>query len=110
MPRISWPDLATIHYSKKSLEWYEQNGVKLIPKEANPPNCPEQRVIESYCSIIKGILLKSTRLASDEEDFKKKWKAASKKVTQSKIQEMMSSTRKNIRFLSKRPIKNVKND
>ena len=36
-----WPDLATIHNSKKSLEWYE-------PKEANPPNCPEQRVIESY--------------------------------------------------------------
>ena len=28
MPTIFWPDLATIYYSKKSLKWYEQNGVE----------------------------------------------------------------------------------
>ena len=65
------------------------------------PNCPEQRVIESYWSITKGTLLKSKKIASDKEDFKKKWIVASKIVTLSKIQEVMSSSRKNIRFLSK---------
>ena len=80
----------------------------MVPNEANPPNCHEQRAIESYWLIIEGLLLKSKKLASDEEDFKKNWFAASKIVTQSKIQVMMLSTRKNIQFLSKRLIKNIK--
>ena len=71
IPTIFWPDLATIYYSKKSLEWYEQIDVELVPKEVNPPNCPEQQVIESYWSIIKRILLKSKKLASDEEYLRK---------------------------------------
>ena len=48
MLTIFWLDLVSIHYSKKSLEWYEQNGVELNSKEENPTNCLEQRVIESY--------------------------------------------------------------
>ena len=66
---IFLPDLASTHYFKKSLEWYEQNGTQLVTKEENPPNCPEQRVIESYWSIMKGTVLKSKKLASDIEDF-----------------------------------------
>ena len=57
-PTIFWPDLATIHYFKKALEWCKQNDVKLVPKEANPQNCPESA---NYWSIIKGILLKSMK-------------------------------------------------
>ena len=48
VPKILWPDLATIHYSKKSLEWYEQNGVELIPKEANPPNVLSRELLANY--------------------------------------------------------------
>ena len=71
LPTIFWPDLATIHYSKKSLEWYEQNGIKLVPKEANPPL--------SWAASYWKLLAK--KLASYKEDFKKKWIAASKKVS-----------------------------
>ena len=77
MPTIFWPNLATIRYSKKSLEWYEQNGVELVPMDANPPNFPEQQVIKSHWSIIKGILLKSKKLASDKKALKKKLKTRS---------------------------------
>ena len=34
-------------------EWCEQNDVKVVPKTANPPNCPESRVIEKYWAIVK---------------------------------------------------------
>ena len=41
MPTIFWPDLATIHYPKKSLEWFEQDDIELVSKKANPPSCFE---------------------------------------------------------------------
>ena len=91
---IFLPGLATIHCSKKTMEWYNQNGIEIVPKDANPPNCPEQRVIENYWALVKGILLKSNKLAKDDEKFKQKWIEASKKVTESKIQAMMAPTLK----------------
>ena len=67
---IFWPDLATIHYSKKKMKWYNQNAIEIVPKDANPLNSPEQRVIESYWALVKGILLKSNKSAKDDEEFK----------------------------------------
>ena len=43
---LFWPDLATIHYSKDAQQFYDDNGVMLVPKKMNPPNCPELRPIE----------------------------------------------------------------
>ena len=93
---IFWLDLATIHYSKKTMEWYNQNGIEIVPIDTNPPNCLGQRVIESYWGLLKGILLKSNKSAKDDEKFKQKWIAASKKITESKIHAMMTPTPKKI--------------
>ena len=62
-----------------------------------------QSVIESYWAFVKGILLKSNESAKRDEEFKQKWIAALKKVTESKIQAMMVPTLKKVQFLSKRP-------
>ena len=56
---LFWPDLASNHYSKKIIEWYEQNKVSFVPKSANPSYRPEERPIESYWSIAKGHLRNS---------------------------------------------------
>ena len=37
---LFWLDLATCHYGKLNREWYKENGVNIVPKNANPPNCP----------------------------------------------------------------------
>ena len=39
---LFWPDLASCHYSKATVEWYKTNGMIFVPKEANSPNCPAQ--------------------------------------------------------------------
>ena len=80
------------------MELYDQNGIEIVLKGANPPNCPEQPVIESYRAFVKGILLKSTKSAKDDEEFEQKWRAEAKKVTESKIQAMMAPTLKKITF------------
>ena len=50
---LFWADLASIHYSKKTVEWYEKNEVNFAPKSINPPNRSEERPIEFYWSIVK---------------------------------------------------------
>ena len=43
---IFWPDLAPAHYSNLTMTWYRDNNIKIVPKDMNPPNCPELRPIE----------------------------------------------------------------
>ena len=42
---VFWPDLASCHYGKLSMERYEKNDVNFVSKTANPSNCPELRKV-----------------------------------------------------------------
>ena len=55
---LFWPDLASCHYAKKTIAWYEANGVPFVPKTSNPPNCPELRPIETFWALCKRNLKK----------------------------------------------------
>ena len=70
---IFWPDLAAIHFGKSVLKWYEENDVRIVGKNINPPNCPELRPIEIYWTRIKTILRKSGRTARSVDDLRKDW-------------------------------------
>ena len=35
---VFWPDLASAHYSKRSLEEMERLNIYVVPKSVNPPN------------------------------------------------------------------------
>lgn len=37
---LFWPDLASVHYAKKVIDWCESNDIRILPKALNPPNCP----------------------------------------------------------------------
>lgn len=56
-PVIFWPDLASCHHANAVMEWYENEGVNVVPKECNPPKSPEIRPIETYWALIKRRLL-----------------------------------------------------
>ncbi|XP_065650579.1 uncharacterized protein LOC136078717 [Hydra vulgaris] len=45
---LFWPDLASFHYSKDSLNWMDQLDVYYVDKESNPPNVPRARPIENF--------------------------------------------------------------
>ncbi|XP_065665519.1 uncharacterized protein LOC136086945 [Hydra vulgaris] len=44
---LFWPDLASSHYSKDSLNWMDQY-LYYVDKESNPPNVPQARPIENF--------------------------------------------------------------
>lgn len=95
---LFWPDLASCHYSKKTIAWYDANQVNVVPKIANPPNCPELRPIERYWAIMKTKLRKTTKEAKDINDFKKKWIKATKLIPDVSVRAMMRAVRSKVRF------------
>ena len=80
-----WPDLASCHYSKMALDWYKDNNINFVPKEANPPNCPELRPIERYWALFKRKLKSTKKGTQDMKVFKRKWNEAVRTVTETTI-------------------------
>lgn len=96
-----WPDLASCHYSKATMGWYISNNVNVVPKDMNPPNCPELRPIERYWAIVKLKLRKTSKEAKNIKDFKIKWTNATKKVASTVVQKLMSKVKRKIREFSR---------
>lgn len=87
---LFWPDLAAIHYAKKALEWYDQNEVLYVPKELNPPNCPQLRPIETFWAQVKRILKQDQKVAKNAKSFHQYWISAAKKVDKDLVQRLMA--------------------
>jgi len=84
-----WPDLASCHYSRATTNWYNDNNITFVPRETNPPNCPELRPIERYWALVKRELKATKKEAKDITDFRNKWNAAAKKVTETTRRQLM---------------------
>lgn len=96
-PVMFWPDLASCHYSKKTMEWYQANKVAVMPKIMNPPNCPQFRPIEKYWAIVKRMLKKNGGVVQNVEEMHRKWNYFAGKVTLEGVQRLMGSINKHVR-------------
>lgn len=97
LPPIFWPDLASAHYAKTTLQWYSENGIKYVEKNINPPNCPQLRPIERYWAIVKRAFKKEGTVSEDMNQFKKNWSAASRKCTKATVQKLMAGVKSKVR-------------
>jgi len=96
-PVMFWPDLASCHYSRATQGWYEANQVNIVPKELNPPNCPEFRPIEKYWAIVKDIFRKTRAAITNDKSMLAQWNKCANKVARSLVQDMMSSIKRKVR-------------
>ena len=60
---VFWPDLASSHYAKSVIEYFNENNICYVPKIENPANVPESRPIEDFWGDLK------------REVYKKNWRA-----------------------------------
>lgn len=104
VPPLFWPDLASIHYSKSSKEWYELNDVTVVPIEANPPNSPHIRPVEKYWALVKQVLKKHQKLAKNSVSFQKYWISAAKKVDEAVVRRLMTGLAKKVNKFSRTPV------
>lgn len=102
---LYWPDLATAHYARATQECLASNNVQCVPKEMNPPNCPQLRPIERYWALVKAELRKNCDPAVAEQDFHKKWKKHANKVNQTTVQNLMAGLKKKLRCFSRQATK-----
>lgn len=92
-----WPDLASCHYSRSTLEWFERNGVTIVPKDMNPPNCPQFRPIERYWAIVKRKLKKTKGAARNAATLRNKWNQHAAKVSKGSVQNLMAVISRRVR-------------
>jgi hypothetical protein len=45
---VFWPDLASSHYAKDTIDFLKSNNIDFVDKSSNPPNAPELRPIEDF--------------------------------------------------------------
>lgn len=98
---LFWPDLASAHYSKNTLNWYKENNVNFVEKNMNPPNCPFLRPIERYWAQIKGELRKKGKENKDVNQFKNTWNYITKKYSERSVQNLMKSVKSKVRKFAK---------
>jgi hypothetical protein len=91
-----WPDLASCHYSKKALQWYNDNNITFVPREANPPNCPELRSIERYWTLVKRRLKETKKEVKTINQLESRWNHAAKTVSEDTIKKLMTGIPKKI--------------
>lgn len=96
-----WPDLATCHYSRETLQWYRDNRVDFIEKDLNPPNCPQFRPIEKYWAIVKRKLKKTGKVTRDAAEMKRWWNKMAAQVDEQCVQKMMRAISRKVRHFIK---------
>lgn len=101
---IFWPDLASCHYSKKTVKWYKLNHINFVPKDSNPPNCPELRPIERYWALVKAKLRLSGKTAKNRKSFAQLWLSCSKKVGDDVVKRLMAGLKSKIYKFSRTAI------
>lgn len=101
---LFWPDLASIHYSHKTVEWYNANQVEFVAIEANPPNCPHLRPIETYWAIIKQKLRKSQKVAINYLSFAKLWAATTRKIPDALVRRLMANLASKVNRFSREAV------
>ncbi|XP_055307390.1 uncharacterized protein LOC129571599 [Sitodiplosis mosellana] len=94
---IFWPDLASCHYSKKTLAWLNGQNIPVVPKDANPPNVPAARPIENFWALLTRLVYDRGWEAKTEHQLINRINRKLKEVDQNVVQAMMASIRPTLR-------------
>lgn len=94
---IFWPDLASSHYSKQTLEELKRLKINVVPKDSNPPNVPQVRPIEHYWAILKKRVYRNGWRAESVEELIKKVKLELRRTSPKTCQNLMRSVKSKVR-------------
>lgn len=94
---IFWPDLASSHYAKRTIENLKNNKIDFVPKEMNPPNVPQLRPIETFWANLKRKVYENGYRAKNVDSLILKIKKVLKTINTEGIQRSMRELPKKIR-------------
>lgn len=92
-----WPDLASCHYSKKTLHWLTEQKIPFVPKKDNPPNVPQARPIENFWSVLKRMVYDNGWEARNEQQLINRIKRKLKEIDINTVQNLNRDIRSTLR-------------
>lgn len=94
---VFWPDLASSHYAKATIDNLNSRKINFVPKESNPPNVPQLRPIETFWANLKRNVYKSGYRAKNVDCLIQKIRKELKTIDTEGIQRSMAEVPKKIR-------------
>ena len=86
---VFWPDLASAHYARLTLETYDSLGIKYVTREMNPPNVPQLRPIEDFWGWLKKEVYQNNWQAHSHRQLKQRIKLCLSRMDREIITKMM---------------------
>ncbi|XP_065664690.1 uncharacterized protein LOC136086324 [Hydra vulgaris] len=96
---LFWPDLASSHYSKDSLNWMDQY-VYYVDKESSPPNVPQARPIKNFWGHLAQKVYEGDWQASTEQVLIDRIKLKLQEIDLNFLQSHMKGVRAKLRSIA----------
>jgi len=97
---IFWPDLASSHYARKTLDTLEELQINYVSKDCNPHNVPQLRPIETFWSNLKAAVYSDGFAPENVEQLINKVKICVKKFKPDYFRRLMVKMKKKINLAS----------
>lgn len=94
---VFWPDKASAHYGKKSIDFLNAHNVKFVPKSHNPTNLPQCRPIEDLWGTLTDLVYENGWAAKDLKQLKRRVKSCVKKLDLESVRRSFQSIRRQLR-------------
>ena len=104
---IFWPDLASSHYAKTCQQFMNEKGINFLPRESNPPNCPQLRPIEQFWYEMKCKVYAAGWRPKTKEDLIERIKIVAKKMTKNVCERLMKGVTRKCRKADKDGVRSV---
>lgn len=92
-----WPDLASCHYGKNTLDWLTKQKIPFVPKKDNPPNVPQARPIENFWAVLKRMVYDNGWEAQNEQQLIGRIKRKLKEIDINTFQNLIRNIRSTLR-------------
>ena len=96
---LFWPDLASSHYAKDTIQLFEDRSIEFVPRELNPPAVPKLRPIEDFWGVLKQAVYQGgwDWEAKSEDMLKRRIRKCLREFDWDVIRRMMMKAKTNLR-------------
>lgn len=94
---LFWPDLASAHYAKATIDLLKARNINFVPKDANPPAVPQIRPVEKFWGLLKQKVYAGDWEADTVEQLKRRVRKCVRELDMEPVQSAFAHLKTKIR-------------
>lgn len=83
---VFWPDKASSHYAKSTLQFLRAKNIPFVPKDRNPTNLPQCRPIEDFFGQLRSVIYRNGWKAENTKQLTRRIKKCLKEIDTTGVQ------------------------